>query len=390
MMRRVYMDNAATTSLKPQVLEAMMPYLAGNYGNASSLYQEGREAREAIERAREETARAINAKPEEIYFTSGGTEADNWALKGVAFAKRDKGNHIVTTPIEHHAVLHTCDYLEKHGFEITYLPVDSDGLVNPDDVRKAIRPDTVLVSVMFANNEIGTVEPIAEIAAVCRERGVPFHTDAVQAIGHLPVDVEKMGVDLLSLSAHKFHGPKGVGALYIRKGIHLDPFVHGGGQERNRRAGTENVAGIVGLGAAIRLAVSSMPEVAPRVTALRDRLIEGVLEKVPEVKLNGHRTRRLPGNAHFCFRYIEGESLLLNLDLKGISASTGSACTSGSLEPSHVLLALGISHELAQGSLRLSLDEDNTLEDVEYVLEVLPEVVEKLRKMSPLYTSGRP
>lgn len=383
------MDNAATTSLKPQVLQAMMPYLTGNYGNASSLYEEGREARQAVEQAREKTARALNAKPDEIYFTSGGTEADNWAIKGIAFASRGKGKHIITTPIEHHAVLHACDYLEKHGFEITYLPVDSDGLVSPDDVLRAMRRDTILVSVMFANNEIGTVEPIAEIAKICRERGVPLHTDAVQVVGHLPVDVEALGVDLLSLSAHKFHGPKGVGALYVRKGVNLDPFVHGGGQERNRRAGTENVAGIVGLGAAVELAVSTMGEVTPRVAALRDRLIAGILERVPEVKLNGHTTRRLPGNAHFCFRYIEGESLLLNLDLKGISASTGSACTSGSLEPSHVLLALGISHELAQGSLRLSLDEENTAEDVEYLLEVLPDVTKKLRMMSPLYRTNR-
>lgn len=383
------MDNAATTSLKPEVLEAMMPYLTGKYGNASTLYLEGREAREAVERAREQTARALGAKPEEIYFTSGGTEADNWAIKGVAFACREKGNHIITSQIEHHAVLHPCEYLEKHGFRVTYLPVDSDGLVDPDDVSKAIGQDTVLVSIMFANNEIGTIEPVAEIARICREKGVLFHTDAVQAVGHVPVNVEELGVDLLSLSAHKFHGPKGVGALYVRKGVRLDPFIHGGGQERNRRAGTENVAGIVGLGAAIELASSSLEDRAARIAALRDKLIDGVLERVSDVRLNGHRTMRLPGNAHFCFRFIEGESLLLNLDVKGVSASSGSACTSGSLEPSHVLLALGLPHELAAGSLRLTLGDDNTQEDVDYVLEILPEIVTKLRMMSPLYAARR-
>lgn len=373
------MDNAATTSLKPEVLEAMMPYLTGKYGNASTLYLEGREAREAVEQARERTARALGAQPEEIYFTSGGTEADNWAIKGVAFARREKGNHIITSQIEHHAVLQPCEYLEKHGFRVTYLPVDSDGLVDPDDVSRAIERDTVLVSIMFANNEIGTIEPVAEIARICREKGVLFHTDAVQAVGHVPVDVEKLGVDLLSLSAHKFHGPKGIGALYVRKGVRLDPFIHGGGQERNRRAGTENVAGIVGLGAAIELATSSLEERAARIAALRDKLIDGILERVPDAKLNGHRIMRLPGNAHFCFRFIEGESLLLNLDVKGVSASSGSACTSGSLEPSHVLLALGLPHEMAQGSLRLTLDEENTGEEVDYVLDILPDIVKKLR-----------
>ncbi|HHY34566.1 MAG TPA: cysteine desulfurase NifS [Firmicutes bacterium] len=378
-MKRIYMDNAATTSLKPEVLEAMMPYLTGKYGNASTLYLEGREAREAVEQARERTARALGAQPEEIYFTSGGTEADNWAIKGVAFARREKGNHIITSQIEHHAVLQPCEYLEKHGFHVTYLPVDSDGLVDPGDVSRAIEQNTVLVSIMFANNEIGTIEPVAEIARICREKGVLFHTDAVQAVGHVPVDVEKLGVDLLSLSAHKFHGPKGIGALYVRKGVRLDPFIHGGGQERNRRAGTENVAGIVGLGAAIELATSSLEERAARIAALRDKLIDGVLERVPDVKLNGHRIMRLPGNAHFCFRFIEGESLLLNLDVKGVSASSGSACTSGSLEPSHVLLALGLPHEMAQGSLRLTLDEENTGEEVDYVLDILPDIVKKLR-----------
>lgn len=383
------MDNAATTSLKPEVLEAMMPYLTGKYGNPSTLYLEGREAREAVEQARERTARALGAEPEEIYFTSGGTEADNWAIRGVAFACREKGNHIITSQIEHHAVLHPCEYLEKHGFRVTYLPVDSDGLVDPGDVSEAIGQDTVLVSIMFANNEIGTIEPVAEIARICREKGVLFHTDAVQAVGHVPVNVEKLGVDLLSLSAHKFHGPKGIGALYVRKGVRLDPFIHGGGQERNRRAGTENVAGIVGLGAAIELASSSLEERAARMAALRDKLIDGVLEKVPDVRLNGHRTMRLPGNAHFCFRFIEGESLLLNLDVKGVSASSGSACTSGSLEPSHVLLALGLPHEMAAGSLRLTLGDDNTQEDVDRVLEILPETVNKLRMMSPLYAARR-
>ncbi|MBM7582284.1 cysteine desulfurase [Caldicoprobacter guelmensis] len=389
MQRRIYMDHAATTYTKQEVLDEMLPYFKEVYGNPSSVHSFGREARKAVDLARERTAAALNALPEEIYFTSGGTEADNWAIKGVAWANKDKGNHIITTSIEHHAVLHTCQYLEKMGFEVTYLPVDSYGLVYPEQVKEAITDKTILISVMFANNEIGTIEPIKEIGQIAREYGVYFHTDAVQAIGQIPVDVKEMNIDLLSLSAHKFYGPKGVGALYVRKGVKLHSFIHGGAQERNRRAGTENLPGIVGLGKAIELAVSNLEESSKRLTAMRDRLISGVLNTVENVRLNGHPTKRLPGNANFSFEFIEGESLLLSLDMKGIAASSGSACTSGSLDPSHVLLAIGLPHEIAHGSLRLTLGDDNTDEDIDYVLEVLPGIVQRLREMSPLFAQHK-
>lgn len=389
MQRRVYMDHAATTYTKQEVLDEMLPYFKEIYGNPSSVHSFGREARKAVDLARERTAAALNALPEEIYFTSGGTEADNWAIKGVAWANKERGNHIITTSIEHHAVLHTCQYLEKMGFEVTYLPVDSYGLVYPEQVKEAITDKTILISVMFANNEIGTIEPIKEIGQIAREYGIYFHTDAVQAIGQIPVDVKEMNIDLLSLSAHKFYGPKGVGALYVRKGVKLHPFIHGGAQERNRRAGTENLPGIVGLGKAIELAVSNLEESSKRLTAMRDRLISGVLNTIENVRLNGHPTKRLPGNANFSFEFIEGESLLLSLDMKGIAASSGSACTSGSLDPSHVLLAIGLPHEIAHGSLRLTLGDDNTDEDIDYVLEVLPDIVQRLREMSPLFAQHK-
>jgi cysteine desulfurase len=367
----------------------MMPYFNEIYGNPSSVHSFGREARKAVDMARERTAIALNALPEEIYFTGGGTEADNWAIKGVALANMHKGKHIITTSIEHHAVLHTCKYLEKMGFEVTYLPVDSYGLVYPEQVKEAITDKTILISVMFANNEIGTIEPIKEIGAIARERGVYFHTDAVQVVGNLPIDVKDMNIDLLSLSAHKFYGPKGIGALYIKKGIKLHPFIHGGAQERNRRAGTENLPGIVGLGKAIELANSKLEESSKRLMAMRDRLISGVLNSIENVRLNGHPTRRLPGNANFSFEFIEGESLLLSLDMKGIAASSGSACTSGSLDPSHVLLAIGLPHEIAHGSLRLTLGDGNTDEDIDYVLEILPGIVQRLREMSPLFAQHK-
>lgn len=335
--------------------------------------------------ARDRVAKALNAKSEEIYFTAGGSESDNWAIKGVALANKNKGNHIITSAIEHHAVLHTCESLEKQGFEITYLPVDQYGMVDPEQVRRAINSNTILVTIMFANNEIGTIQPIKEIGAITRENGIYFHTDAVQAVGHVPIDVNKLNIDLLSLSGHKLYGPKGIGALFIRKGVKISPIIHGGAQERNRRAGTENVPGIVGLGKAVELAYANMEANNKRLINLRDRLIEGILSKIDHVYLNGHPTNRLPGNVNMSFEYIEGESLLLSLDMKGIAASSGSACTSGSLDPSHVLLAIGLSHEIAHGSLRLTLGEENTDEDVDYVLEVLPEIVNRLRAMSPLF-----
>ena len=384
-MKRVYMDNAATTALRRDVLDAMMPYLTDIYGNPSSLHYFGQEAHKAVENARHQVASALNAEDNEIIFTGCGTEADNMALKGIAEKYQSKGKHIITSSVEHHAILHTCEYLEKHGFEVTYLPVDEYGMVKAEQVRDAIRSDTILVSIMFANNEVGTIMPIKEIGAVCREKGVFFHTDAVQAVGHLAIDVKAMNIDLLSLSAHKLHGPKGVGALYIRKGIVVPPLLHGGAQERRKRAGTENVAGIVGLGKAIEIACSDIEGTAKRMCYLRDKLINGIEASIPEVKLNGHRTERLPGNVNFSIKYIEGESILLMLDINGIAASSGSACTSGSLDPSHVLLAMGMPHETAHGSLRLTLGDDTTEDDIDYVLEVLPEIVVKLRKMSPLY-----
>ena len=384
-MKRVYMDNAATTALRRDVLDAMMPYLTDIYGNPSSLHYFGQEAHKAVENARHQVASALNAEDNEIVFTGCGTEADNMALKGIAEKYQSKGKHIITSSVEHHAILHTCEYLEKHGFEVTYLPVDEYGMVKAEQVRDAIRSDTILVSIMFANNEVGTIMPIKEIGAVCREKGVFFHTDAVQAVGHVAIDVKAMNIDLLSLSAHKLHGPKGVGALYIRKGIVVPSLLHGGAQERRKRAGTENVAGIVGLGKAIEIACSDIEGTAKRMCYLRDKLINGIEASIPEVKLNGHRTERLPGNVNFSIKYIEGESILLMLDINGIAASSGSACTSGSLDPSHVLLAMGMPHETAHGSLRLTLGDDTTEDDIDYVLEVLPEIVVKLRKMSPLY-----
>lgn len=386
--RFIYMDHSATTALKPEVLEEMMPYLTNKYGNPSTVYSIGRESKMAVEEARDRVAKALGAQSKEIFFTGSGTEADNWAIKGTAFANKQKGKHIITTAIEHHAVLHTCQYLEKNGFEVTYLPVDEYGQVSPEQVEKAIRPDTILVSIMFANNEIGTIQPIAEIGKITRAKNVYFHTDAVQAVGNIEINVEALNVDMLSLSAHKFYGPKGVGALYVRKGTKIGSFMHGGAQERGKRASTENVAGIVGLGKAIEIALNNMPEYNKKLTELRDRTIEEIMKKVPFVRLNGHRTNRLPGNVNLSFEYIEGESLLLMLDMKGIAASSGSACTSGSLDPSHVLLAIGLPHEIAHGSLRLTFGEENTQEDVDYLLEVLPPIVEKLRKMSPLYENN--
>lgn len=383
-MRKVYLDNAATTALSPKVLEKMMPYLTDTYGNASSPHSFGQVARIGVEHAREQVARAINADPSEIVFTGCGTESDNTVLFGVAERYAKKGDHIITTNVEHHAILHSCAALEKKGIKVTYLPVDRDGLVTPEQVRDAITDKTILVSVMFANNEVGTIMPIPEIAAVCHEKGVLFHTDAVQAAGHIPIDVKAMGIDMLSISGHKFHGPKGVGVLYERKGIRLPSYIIGGEQEKGRRAGTENVAGIVGLGEALELAVTNMSETSARMTRMRDRLIEGIEASIPEVKLNGHRTKRLPNNVNFSIKYIEGESILLMLDMAGIAASSGSACTSGSLDPSHVLLALGLTHEVAHGSVRLTLGDDTTDEDIDYVLETLPKVAHRLRAMSPI------
>ena len=384
-MRKVYLDNAATTALSPRVLEAMLPYFTQHYGNPSSVHAFGREAKQGLDRARDQVAKALHCDPSEVIFTGCGTESDNTVLLGVAQRYRNKGKHIITTNVEHHAILHTCEYLEKQGYSVTYLPVDQDGLVTAEQVAAAIRPDTILVSIMFANNEVGTIMPIQEIGAVCKEKGVLFHTDAVQAVGHIPVDVQAMHIDMLSLSAHKFHGPKGVGALYCRKGIRLPSYIMGGAQERGRRAGTENVAGIVGLGAAIQLATEQLEENRAKMTALRDRLMTGIQARISEVKLNGHPTNRLPNNVNFSFKYIEGESILLMLDMNGIAASSGSACTSGSLDPSHVLLALGLPHEIAHGSVRLTLGDETTEEDIDYTIDVLEKTVARLRAMSPLY-----
>ena len=389
MEHRIYMDHAATTGTKPEVMEEMLPYFTRMYGNPSSVHSFGREARKALDLARERTAKALNGDPTEIYFTGSGTESDNWAIKGAALANQKKGNHIITSSIEHHAVFHTCDFLEKNGFVVTCLPVDEFGLVDPEQVREAITGKTILISIMTANNEIGTIQPIKEIGSIARERNIIFHTDAVQAIGSMDIDVKDMNIDLLSLSAHKFHGPKGVGALYIRKGIKVQQLIHGGAQERNRRAGTENLPAIVGLGKAIELAVKGMPVRNARIQSLRDRLIEGIIPSVANTRLNGHAVQRLPGNVNFSFEFIEGEALLLSLDIKGIAGSSGSACTSGSLDPSHVLLAIGLSHEVAHGSLRLTLGEENTEEEVDYVLEVLPQVVQRLREMSPLFNQQK-
>lgn len=386
-MKRIYLDNAATSPTRPEVVETMLPYFTEHFGNPSSVHSFGRDVSKAVTEAREHVARLLGSPdPSEIIFTSGGTESDNLAIIGTALAKKDKGNHIITSQIEHHAVLHTCEYLEKYfGFEITYVPVDENGRINPVDVERAITNKTVLITIMFANNEIGTVQPIGEIGQIARKHGVPFHTDAVQAVGSLPINVEEMNIDMLSLSAHKFNGPKGVGALYIRRGIKLVPHMHGGAQERKRRGSTHNTTGIIGLGKAAELAYKDLHEKQEKLIRMRERLIKGIEDRVPEVVLNGHRSERLPNNVNFSFRYIEGESLLLNLDLQGIAGSSGSACTSGSLEPSHVLLAIGRSHEIAHGSLRLTLGIYNTDEDIDRVLEVLPGIVEKLRQMSPLY-----
>jgi cysteine desulfurase len=381
----IYMDNAATTAVKPEVLDAMLPYFTDIAGNPSSIHKAGRDARRAVERAREQVARALGCEKSEIYFTAGGSESDNWAIKGAALALEKKGRHIITTAIEHHAVLHTCEFLKQHGFEITCLPVDSEGFVRVEDVENAIREDTILISVMMANNEIGTIEPIADIARVAHAHGVLLHTDAVQAVGAIPVDVKDLDVDMLSLSGHKFYGPKGIGALYIRKGVKIESLVHGGAQERSKRAGTENLASIVGLGKAIELATENLPEHRVRLSSMRDRLIDGVLKAIPYARLNGPRLNRLPGNVNLSIEYIEGEALLLRLDLAGIAGSSGSACTSGSLDPSHVLLAIGLKHEVAHGSLRLSLGDFNTEADVDAVLERLPAIVSTLRDMSPMY-----
>lgn len=385
MNKPIYMDYAATTYTKPEVLEEMIPYFTEFYGNPSSVYSISRETKKALDKARMRVAKAINADPSEIYFTGGGSEADNWAIKGIAFAHQNKGNHIITTKIEHHAVLHACEYLEKHGFEVTYLDVDAEGVIRLEDLKNAIKENTILVTIMMANNEIGSIQPVKEIGEICREKKIFFHTDAVQAVGHIPVDVKEMNMDLLSLAAHKFYGPKGVGALYVKKGIKIHNLVHGGGQEKNRRAGTENVAGIVGLGKAIELATDNMKEHNKTLTYLRDKLMNGLLE-IPHTRLNGPKgENRLPGNVNVCFRFIEGESVLLMLDAMGICASSGSACTSGSLDPSHVLLSIGLPHEIAHGSLRLSLGDGTTEEEVDYVLKTVPSIVQRLRDMSPLY-----
>ncbi len=384
MSRYVYADNAATTPVSEAVFRAMEPWLRGGYGNPSSIYSIGREAHEAVEHARAQVAAVIGASPSEIVFTGCGSEADNFAVKGIASAQRNRGRHIISTKIEHHAMLHTFDYLKKLGFEITLLDVDSDGLVSPADVEAAIRPDTILISVMAANNEIGTIEPLAEIGAVAAAHKIPFHTDAVQAYGHIPLDVREMNLSLLSLSGHKLYGPKGIGALYIKNGVRIDTFLHGGGQERGRRGGTENVAGIVGLGVAAEAAAASMAEESARIAAMRDRLIAELL-KIPYSRLNGHPTRRLPGNASFCFEAIEGESLVLTLDMLGVAASSGSACSSGSLDPSHVLMAIGLPHEVAHGSLRLSLGAENTEEDVDRIVDAVRASVSRLRDMSPMW-----
>lgn len=382
----IYLDNAATTKVKDSVIEAMLPFFKESFGNASSTYTTpGQIARKALAEARETVGACLGADTGEIYFTSGGSEADNWAIKGIMLKNKDKGNHIITTTVEHHAVLHTCEFLEKQGYKVTYVGVDEYGMVNPEDIKNAITDETVLVSVMFANNEIGTVNPIAEIGKICREKGVYFHTDAVQAVGALKIDVKEMNIDLLSMSAHKFHGPKGVGALYIRKGIKIENLIHGGAQESGKRATTENVAGIVGMAKAISLAYADIDKKTEKITKLRDRLIKGVLESVPYTRLNGHPEKRLPNNTSFCFKYIEGESLLLSLDMMGFVVSSGSACTSGSLDPSHVLLAIGLPHETAHGSLRATLCEETTDEEIDAFISALGPIVKRLRDMSPLY-----
>ncbi len=381
----IYLDNAATTKTKPEVVEAMLPYFTEYYGNPSSVYSFAGESKKAIDEARGTIAQTLCAKSNEIYFTAGGSESDNWALKATAEAYKNKGNHIITTKIEHHAILHTCEYLEKRGFEVTYLDVDEFGVVKLDQLKAAIKDSTILISVMFANNEIGTIEPIREIGKIAKEHGILFHTDAVQAYGQLPINVDELNIDMLSASGHKLNGPNGIGFLYIRNGVKIGSFVHGGAQERKRRAGTQNVPGIVGLGVAAKMAAESMKERTEKEAQLRDYLIERVLKEVPYTRVNGSRTNRLPNNANFCFQFIEGESLLIMLDMKGICGSSGSACTSGSLDPSHVLLAIGLPHEIAHGSLRLTLSEETTKEDIDFVVDSIKEIVARLREMSPLY-----
>ena len=385
MNKVIYLDNAATTKVYPEVVEAMNPYFTQIYGNPSSIYSFAGEATKAVAKARETLADLIHANPEEVYFTGGGSESDNWALKATAEAYANKGKHIITTKIEHHAILHTCDYLEKRGYEVTYLDVDEYGTIKLDELEKAIRPDTILISVMTANNEIGTIQPIAEIGQIAKAHGVLFHTDAVQAFGHIEIDVDKMNIDMLSASGHKINGPKGIGLMYIRKGVKIRSFIHGGAQERSRRAGTHNVPGIVGFAKAAELAKASLGDRIAYETELRDYLIDRVLKEIPYSRLNGARESRLPNNANFCFQYIEGESLLILLDQKGICGSSGSACTSGSLDPSHVLLAIGLPHEIAHGSLRLTLSEETTKEEIDFTVDELKKIVERLRSMSPLY-----
>ncbi|HHX23378.1 MAG TPA: cysteine desulfurase NifS [Thermoanaerobacterales bacterium] len=386
-MKQIYMDNAGTTQMRQEVLDEMIPYFIDKFGNPSTIYYYGREAKAALEDSREKIAQLINADPMEIFFTSGGTESNNWALRGVTAANKKKGNHIITSSIEHHAVLHTCEDLERQGFRVTYIPVDKDGLVDANHVINAITENTILVSIMHANNEIGTIQPIEEIVKLVKQKNpkILFHTDAVQTVGKIPVDVKDLGVDLLSMSGHKIYGPKGVGALYIKKGTRIAPFITGGAQERNRRAGTENIPGIVGFGKAAELAKEELKQQHDKLINLRDKLIKGILDKVPYTRLNGHPSLRLPNNVNISFEFIEGEAMLLNLDMKGICASSGSACTSGSLEPSHVLLGIGLPHEIAHGSLRLTLGRNNSEEEVDYVLEVLPNIVGRLREMSPIF-----
>ena len=380
-----YLDNAATTQVYPEVLDAMLPYFTEYYGNPSAIYSFAGESKKAVDEARANVAALINARTEDIYFTGGGSESDNWALKATAEAYESKGKHIITSRIEHHAILHTCAYLEQKGYEVTYLDVDEDGKISLEELEKAIRPDTILISIMSANNEIGTIEPIKEIGKIAHDHGVLFHTDAVQAFGHIPIDVEEMNIDMLSASGHKINGPKGIGVMYIRKGVKIRSFIHGGAQERKRRAGTHNVPGIVGIGKAAELAVANMEKNTEYEVKLRDHLIERVLAEIPYTRLNGDRTDRLPNNANFCFRFIEGESMLILLDQAGICGSSGSACTSGSLDPSHVLLAIGLPHEIAHGSLRLTLSEKTTMEDIDYTVDKLKAIIERLRSMSPLY-----
>lgn len=385
MEKKIYLDNAATTKTRPAVVEAMLPYFTESFGNPSSVYELATQNKKAVDEARGIIAKALGAEISDIYFTAGGTESDNWALKATAEAYASKGNHIITSRIEHHAILHSCEYLEKHGIEVSYIDVDENGIIKLDELKKAIRPTTILISVMFANNEIGTIQPIKEIGEIAKANNILFHTDAVQAFGQLAIDVNELNIDMLSASGHKLNGPKGIGFLYIRKGLKLKSFVHGGAQERHRRAGTENVPGIVGFGKAVEIAVETLKDRQEKEIALRDRLIKRILSEIPYVRLNGHKTSRLPNNANFSFQFIEGESLLIMLDMQNICASSGSACTSGSLDPSHVLLAIGLPHEIAHGSLRLTLCEDNTEEEMDYVVEKIREIVEKLRSMSPLY-----